>query len=283
MTVPVCAARCNARAQRWEWQRAHDQLGRRRFAGCAAAPGPSSLRAPAPGGRCGAAAWAAVDGCESWGSATSAMCMSAADGSCAPAPLPLPTASWAAPARPGPCLRCAGCLSVTPGRAAAPIHRPQAQQNLRREPAPGALPRHSAALRAPAAAMEAPEGAVKQVKDFAKGSYRLVKRCTKPDKKGASRRTEIRHDSRLGPAGRCGGASASCGPAPAPAIGWPQASGPPAAQAAVPAGLQQDRSLIRGRGCPWCCARSQRGGVRAPRPGAVARRAAAAAAEPAPR
>ena len=33
-------------------------------------------------------------------------------------------------------------------------------------------------------AMEAPEGVVKTVKDFAKGSYRLVKRCNKPDRKG---------------------------------------------------------------------------------------------------
>jgi hypothetical protein len=32
--------------------------------------------------------------------------------------------------------------------------------------------------------MEAPESTVKMVKDFAKGSYRLVKRCTKPDRKG---------------------------------------------------------------------------------------------------
>jgi preprotein translocase subunit Sss1 len=32
--------------------------------------------------------------------------------------------------------------------------------------------------------MEAPEGVVKTVKDFAKGSLRLVKRCTKPDRKG---------------------------------------------------------------------------------------------------
>jgi len=38
--------------------------------------------------------------------------------------------------------------------------------------------------------MEAPEGAVKTVKDFAKGSYRLVKRCTKPDRKGACLRRD---------------------------------------------------------------------------------------------
>ncbi|GBF92190.1 transport SEC61 gamma subunit [Raphidocelis subcapitata] len=31
--------------------------------------------------------------------------------------------------------------------------------------------------------MEAPEGALKAAKDFAKGSYRLVKRCSKPDRK----------------------------------------------------------------------------------------------------
>lgn len=36
--------------------------------------------------------------------------------------------------------------------------------------------------------MEAPEGVVKTVKDFAKGSVRLVKRCTKPDRKGEDRR-----------------------------------------------------------------------------------------------
>jgi protein transport protein SEC61 subunit gamma-like protein len=33
--------------------------------------------------------------------------------------------------------------------------------------------------------MDVAEYAVKPVKEFAKDSYRLVKRCTKPDRKGA--------------------------------------------------------------------------------------------------
>jgi preprotein translocase subunit Sss1 len=32
--------------------------------------------------------------------------------------------------------------------------------------------------------MDVQEGVVKTVKDFAKGSVRLVKRCSKPDRKG---------------------------------------------------------------------------------------------------
>ena len=34
--------------------------------------------------------------------------------------------------------------------------------------------------------MDVMDIAVKPVKEFAKDSYRLVKRCTKPDRKGAS-------------------------------------------------------------------------------------------------
>lgn len=37
--------------------------------------------------------------------------------------------------------------------------------------------------------MEVPESITTTMKDFAKGSVRLVKRCTKPDAKGASKKT----------------------------------------------------------------------------------------------
>lgn len=84
------------------------------------------------------------------------------------------------------------CGNNHPSDKLPPSASGPSQRHHRTEPTPAKPGAGLPPAQAVAAAMEAPEGLVKTTKDFCKGSYRLVKRCTKPDKKGEERGTWAR-------------------------------------------------------------------------------------------